>query len=431
MNISVVLLTLNEAPSLQRLLPEIRKELDGIGAEYEVIVVDGGSNDGTQEVAMSEGARLIFQKRPGYGGALVEGLRASHGEYIITLDSDGSHPPQVLTKLWEARNSASVVIASRYILGGSSEAPLHRRVLSSVLNQLIRIGLSIPVRDASSGYRLYSRQAVQTIQCQAEDFDVLLEILVRLYAEGYSVNEIPLVYHARRDGRSNAHIFRFGVAYLVAISRMWKLRNSVESADYDDRAFDSRIPLQRYWQRQRYRIIMRYLGRFADLGGGYVLDVGCGSSRIIQGLPHAVAFELSKRKLRFLSKSNTLRVNGRTQDLPFRDRAFDAVIHSEVLEHVPFDKRIFSEINRVLKLDGIAIVGTPDYGRIWWPMIEYVYGKLMPNAYADEHITHFTRHSLVHELAEHGFRIVEYSYICGGELIVKAVKVEELSHTER
>jgi hypothetical protein len=81
----------------------------------------------------------------------------------------------------------------------------------------------------------------------------------------------------------------------------------------------------------------------------------------------------------------------------------------------------------VLKVGGTLVCGTPDYGRPWWPITEFFYKLILPNAYADEHITHYTKASLTAILAECGFRCLAYRYICGGELIIKARKIEDLA----
>src|SRR6185295_15250573 len=91
---------------------------------------------------------------------------------------------------------------------------------------------------------------------------------------------------------------RFGVAYLRTFWTLWKLRNSILAADYDDRAHDSPIWLQRYWQRSRHKHVTDLMA-----GEGSVLDVGCGSSRIIAALPRgSVAMDILHRKLRYARK---------------------------------------------------------------------------------------------------------------------------------
>jgi hypothetical protein len=76
--------------------------------------------------------------------------------------------------------------------------------------------------------------------------------------------------------------------------------------------------------------------------------------------------------------------------------------------------------------EGTLVIGTPDYGRTQWRIIERLYKILMPSGYGDDHITQYTRQSLIEELANAGFGIRRYAYILGGELIVQAVKREAI-----
>jgi glycosyltransferase involved in cell wall biosynthesis len=130
---------LNERENVERLLPRTIEVLRTIGCRYELVVVDGGSTDGTADAATAGGARVICQTLPGYGGALREGLAAATGTYILTLDADLSHDPDFIVKLWRSRERAEVVIASRDVRGGVAYMPRHRLILSRVLNALIAL----------------------------------------------------------------------------------------------------------------------------------------------------------------------------------------------------------------------------------------------------------------------------------------------------
>ena len=153
---------------------------------------------------------------------------------MLTLDADLSHDPDFVAKMWRARESGDVVIASRYARGGVAYTGAFRGFLSWLLNAFLRRVLSLPVRDLSSGYRLYRRSALEELKFKSTNFEVLEEILVRLYAKGYSVVEVPFTYFPREAGRSHVRLFRFGMDQLRSAARMWKLCNSLESADYDE-----------------------------------------------------------------------------------------------------------------------------------------------------------------------------------------------------
>src|SRR4030095_15059820 len=152
-----------------------------------------------------------------------------------------------------------------------------------------------------------------------------------------------------------------GWAFLMTLVRMWRLRNSVLSADYDYRAFDSPIWLQRHWQRTRHRIVMDMLDDHDAILGG-----GCGSGRIILDLPNAVGLDILHRKLRWLRSRHRLLVRGSADRLPFTDASVSTVICSEVIEHIPDRPEVIGEMTRVLRPGGLLILGTPDYGRLLW-----------------------------------------------------------------
>ncbi len=420
--VSVVIPAKDEAVNIAQVLEGVRAVLSSRGLEYQVIVVVPDPEDATAEAAGSAGAQVLFQKRPGYGGALKEGILAARGEYIVTMDADLSHPPEAIADLLDHRDDAEVVIASRWVAGGSAEMTGLRRLLSRILNLVYSRLLALPVRDMSSGFRIYQRRVFDELEISGEAYDVLEEILVKIYSLGWQVTEIPFAYMPRAGGESHARILGFAPHFLSTLRRLFSMRNHFESADYDSRAYDSLVLPQRYWQRRRFRLVTGMLGDAEPR-----LDVGCGSSRIIQSCPSSVGLDIGLPKLRFLRATNPFLVRGSTYALPFVSGHFRAVVHSQVIEHIPYDRGIFWELNRVLAPGGTLVIGTPDYGRVRWRLIEALYKRLMPHGYGDDHITHYDRHRLTEELAEAGFAVLSRAYILGGELIMKCVKREEIS----
>ena len=110
------------------------------------------------------------------------------------------------------------------------------------------------MNDGSSAIRLYRTSVVNSLQLESTDYDILQEVLVRAHSAGWRVLEIPLDYTPNPEVASKAHA-ALASAYLRTFWALWKLRNSIAAADYDYRAHDSPIPLQRYWQRSRFRYI--------------------------------------------------------------------------------------------------------------------------------------------------------------------------------
>ena len=421
----IVIPAWNERENLELLLPALRETLDGLRASWEIIVVDGGSSDGTAEAAGRRGARVIRQEMPGYGGALLAGFAATRAPWIITMDADCSHRPVFIEEFWRHRNDAEILIASRYVAGGCADMGIFRRLLSHILNRTYRRVLSLDIRDLSSGFRMYRRDALRDLSPTARNFDILEEILLRIHAQGWRIREVPFHYTARGSGRSHARLFAFGWAFLKTLLRMWRLRNSVASADYDHRAFDSPIPLQRYWQRARHRVILGFVAEACPHDCVAILDIGCGSGRIIQNLPDAIGLDVLLPKLRFLRDRHRRLVQGTVFALPFPSEHFEAIICSEVLEHIPDHPQVFQELTRVLRPGGTLILGTPDYGRRLWWILEWIYGKVLPGAYAHEHTTHYTRASLIQRMLAHGFTIRNLQYVGFCEMIFQARKASD------
>lgn len=416
--LAVVIPALHEAHNLALLLPQLRQVLDGLALDYELIIVDRNPDAETRALAAAYGARLLDQQERGYGAALTLAFAAANADFILTLDADLSHPPLYIRDLWQQRHKADVLIASRYVAGGQYQMPPLRTLLSRVLNLFFSRGLDLKVRDMSSGFRLYRAPVLQGLKLQRRDFDILQEILVKAHAGGWRIDEVPFDYAPREHGSSHARVLAFGLSYLRTFRSLYRLRNSILSADYDARAHDSIVLPQRYWQRQRYHHITSLID-----GEGATLDVGSGSSHIIAALPPgSVAVDILLPKLRYARRYGAHLTQASGFRLPFANASFPCVLCSQVIEHVPKSSSILDELDRVLAPGGALVLGTPDYANWQWRFTEAIYQRVLPSAYADEHISHYSHEELVYLFRQRGYTLEAARYILRGELILKLRK---------
>lgn len=407
-----IIIPIFKVTDLEELLSQIRTALTSLPIRYEILIADTQTNKNVLESIPQNQCTFVNAPSSRYGDKVRAGILWAQGNYIVVMEADKAHPATFLRELWKARENADVVIASRYIQGGNAQMPLIRKVLSQVLNLIFSRGLDLNIRDMSSGFRIHKNHVLKSAAPNCSNFDILQEILVIILMNGYQIGEIPFQY--KSHDLAFERMTRFGMDYIRTFSRLWKLRNSIASADYDARAYNAMMPPQRYWQRKRHRYITGMLKN-----KGRCLDVGCGSSRIIEALPpDSVALDLLIKKLRYASRFGKERVQGSIFNLPIPDETFPCVLCSQVIEHVP-KANVLDELDRVLKPGGLLILGTPDYAKWQWNVIEWLYKILLPQAYADEHITHYTFQELYDEfVTTRGYELDETRYILRGELIL-------------
>jgi hypothetical protein len=375
----------------------LREACARLGVSHQVILAGAARPIPDSDVGIARAAA------PGYGAALAAGLAAATGQWVLTLDaSEAAGAPAIVQALWRQRQEAEVLVAARHGRGAWWCAP------ARLLESFCRRALSLSVRDLSSHVRMYRRDVVASLTLASRGVEALAEILIRVEAEGWRIREVAVT------GRAGGSV-RLGLACLASLLRLWRLRNSVGAADYDHRAWDSPIWLQRYWQRARHRIVLEAVGERAP-----VLDVGCGSSRIIADLPRAIGLDIRQNTLRWLGRRHSRLVRATGARLPFADASLEAVIHSQVIEHLPDDPAILAECHRVLRPGGVLVLGTPDYARPLWWGLEWVHSRLMPGGHTREHVTRFTRRSLTDRLTCAGFEILACRYVGGCEMIFTA-----------
>ena len=225
----IVVPTYNERENVAILVPQLLN----VAPNADVLLIDDDSPDQT-----ADHAEQLFAVHPrfsvlrrksgrGYGRSLLEGYRiAADREYarLVQLDADFSHDPVIVPQLIEATRRADVVIGSRYCAGGSvANWPLRRRLLSRFANKYVRTITGLKVRDSTSGFRCYTRRAMQVLlemPIAAEGYAFLVETTFRAERAGLRISEIPITFTDRREGKSKMSrriIFE-------SVLRPWRLR---------------------------------------------------------------------------------------------------------------------------------------------------------------------------------------------------------------
>ncbi|TBL28745.1 glycosyltransferase family 2 protein [Verrucosispora sp. SN26_14.1] len=227
-SLSVVIPARNEA----RNLPHVFARLPHGVAE--VILVDGGSVDGTADVARElwPSVRVIEQTRTGKGNALACGFAAATGDIVVMIDADGSTDPQEIPSFVEALVSgADFAKGTRFRYGGGSDdiTPLRRwgnRALNGIVNALFGTRFT----DLCYGYNAFWRDLVPAMELPhpastpppkgklwGDGFEIETLINIRMAAAGYQVREVPSIEYLRIHGESNLHTFRDGSRVLRTI----------------------------------------------------------------------------------------------------------------------------------------------------------------------------------------------------------------------
>jgi glycosyltransferase involved in cell wall biosynthesis len=194
MRVAVIIPVWNEVDAIARVLAELPA---GIAAQ--VLVVDGGSTDGTQDAARAAGATVLPQQCRGYGAACLTGARAADAEVLVFLDGDYSDPPGQMERLLAPlrAGSADLVLGTRE--GGGMERgalPLHARLGNRVAALLLRLLYGLRVSDLPS-YKAIRRDHLLTLGIRDLHYGWTAEMIARAARRGLRVREVPIDYRVR------------------------------------------------------------------------------------------------------------------------------------------------------------------------------------------------------------------------------------------
>ncbi|TCO60471.1 glycosyltransferase family 2 protein [Actinocrispum wychmicini] len=201
--LSIVMPCLNEAETLATCIGKAQGYLERSGVVGEVVIADNGSTDGSQDIARELGARVVDVEAKGYGNALMGGIRAAHGTYVIMGDADDSYDFANLDPFVAAlRDGAELVMGNRFKGGIEPGAmpPLHKYLGNPVLSFIGKLFFKAPVGDFHCGLRGFRREAILRIGLHTSGMEFASEIVVKSCLSGLRIAEVPTTL--KKDGRS-------------------------------------------------------------------------------------------------------------------------------------------------------------------------------------------------------------------------------------
>jgi glycosyltransferase involved in cell wall biosynthesis len=194
---------LNEAETLERCIVKAKTFITKNSLEGEVIIGDNGSTDGSQEIAIRNGAIVVNVPSKGYGSALIGGITAANGKYIIMGDSDDSYDfSDLMPFIDEIRKDNDVVMGNRFKGGIQKDAmpPLHYWLGNPVLSFIGRLFFNSKIGDFHCGIRCFTKEAFLKMDLQTTGMEFATEMIVKAELLGMKISEVPVKLYP--DGRS-------------------------------------------------------------------------------------------------------------------------------------------------------------------------------------------------------------------------------------
>ena len=226
--------TYNEALNIESLLREILRQGPEIGA----VVVDDNSPDGTAAIVerlRKEDPRvhlILRLEERGRGTAGIVGFQyaVSQGvDFVIEMDADFSHSPSYISSFLSRMEDCDLLIGSRLLEGGGERGrDFSRQWISRLANAYIRLILNLPIRDCTSGYRVFRREVLEAIdldQMMSQGPSVVEEVLYKAYKRGFRVKEVPYIFEERKAGESTFNRKIMLNALKMMLKIRWQYRN--------------------------------------------------------------------------------------------------------------------------------------------------------------------------------------------------------------
>ena len=217
---TILMPCLNEAHGLAFCIEEAKDCIQRLGLDAEILIADNGSTDGSPQIAEQMGAKIVFVEQKGYGAALLGGIHAARGRYIIMGDADGSYDFGHLDSFVEKLREGNALVMGNRFRGGIEHGamPFSHHIGVRLLSVLARVRCHTTVGDFHCGLRAFDREKALELELQCPGMEFATELIVRFAQSGARIAEIPTPLRKDlRGGRSHLRTVRDGLRHLYFI----------------------------------------------------------------------------------------------------------------------------------------------------------------------------------------------------------------------
>jgi len=238
--VSIILPTYNESQNIIQILKSIEENLPK-NLLAQTIIVDDNSPDGTgkivddylhlKKIANNTIDVIHRTTKSGLASAILKGIQNAKGDIIVVMDSDFSHPPQIIPKMLDSlkKYHSDIVIASRYVTGGSIEHwTFKRKLMSKVATKIAKLSLGVTAKDPMSGFFLFRKNLLRDLNFDAIGYKILLEILVK--TKGAKISEVPYTFSNRKFGSSKLGADTI-IDYLKSVFKLYRYGKQIANEE--------------------------------------------------------------------------------------------------------------------------------------------------------------------------------------------------------
>lgn len=387
-DLDIIIPVYNERENIYTVLEGLRQS---VKTTFRVLICYDYDNDNTLPIIRNYKnatfeIELIKNQGKGVHGAILTGFRVSNASAVLVYPADDSYNVGKIDQMYERfREGCDLVAASRFIKGGSMKGcPWLKSILVQTASFTLYWFAGIPVKDASSGFRLFSRRVINNIVIEStEGFTYSLEFLVKCHRLGWKIGEVPVVWFERTKGKSRFRVVQWLPGYLrwyfYGFATSWLKRNpaSVKLKEINKDSQNKNAELyffNQFGENSNYdvftengykRIIGEFLKYFIPKNDLKVVDFGCGTgSFIAKFLNYGIrlyAIDISPRCIEYARSryADIIFDVGDIEDTRYQDGTFDILFLSGVLHHFTDFSKVLQECYRVLKKGGILLSYDP------------------------------------------------------------------------
>ena len=220
-DLTILIPALNEEKTIGIVIEKAEKWIEKNNVKAEILVVNNGSTDNTKNIAIQKGAKVIYVQERGYGIALINGIKASKGKYIIMGDADDSYNFLEIDNIYKSlvEEGYELIIGNRFFNMEKGAMKLtHKYIGTPLLSYIIRKKYKLNIKDVNCGLRGFEKEKIINIDLKCKGMEFASEMIIKAKLNNLKIKEVPINFYKDKRGR-NSHLntIKDGIKHIEVI----------------------------------------------------------------------------------------------------------------------------------------------------------------------------------------------------------------------